>query len=67
MDAIFKAIESVVHSGVELQICSASAVTFGAGSQGETSVRLAKDGRVANGQGTDTDILGATAKAYLSL
>ena len=66
VDAIFKAIESVVHSGAELQIYSVSAVTFGTESQGETGVRLAKDGRVANGQGTDTDILAATAKAYLS-
>ena len=29
-------------------------------------MRLARNGRVANGQGADTDILAATAKAYLS-
>lgn len=66
VDAIFKAIESVVQSGAELQIYSVNAVTFGAESQGETGVRLARNGRVANGQGADTDILAATAKAYLS-
>ena len=66
VDAIFKAIESVVQSGAELQIYSVNAVTFGTESQGDTGVRLARNGRVANGQGADTDILAATAKAYLS-
>lgn len=66
VDAIFKAIESVVQSGATLQIYSVNAVTQGTESQGETSVRLAKNGRVANGQGADTDVLVATAKAYLS-
>ena len=66
VDAIFKAIESVVQSGAELQIYSVNAVTFGTESQGETGVRLARNGRVANGQGADTDILAATAKSYLS-
>ncbi|WP_225748387.1 2-isopropylmalate synthase [Eikenella sp. Marseille-P7795] len=66
VDAIFKAIESVVKSGAQLQIYSVNAVTFGTESQGETGVRLAKGGRVANGQGADTDTLAAAAKAYLS-
>ena len=66
VDAIFKAIESVVQSAAELQIYSVNAVTFGTESQGETGVRLARNDRVANGQGADTDILAATAKAYLS-
>jgi 2-isopropylmalate synthase len=30
------------------------------------TVRLAKDGRVVNGMGADTDIVVASAKAYLS-
>lgn len=66
VDAIFKAIESVAQSGATLQIYSVNAVTEGTESQGETSVRLALGSRVANGQGADTDILAATAKAYLS-
>ncbi|SSY80471.1 2-isopropylmalate synthase [Alysiella crassa] len=66
VDAIFKAIESVAQSGATLQIYSVNAVTEGTESQGETSVRLAKDGRVVNGQGADTDVLVATSKAYLS-
>ena len=66
VDAIFKAIESVVQSGATLQIYSVNAVTEGTESQGETTVRLARGSRVVNGQGADTDILAATAKAYLS-
>lgn len=66
VDAIFKAIESVAQSGATLQIYSVNAVTQGTESQGETSVRLACGNRVVNGQGADTDVLVATAKAYLS-
>ncbi|HIF8638513.1 2-isopropylmalate synthase [Neisseria meningitidis] len=66
VDAIFKAIESVAQSGAALQIYSVNAVTQGTESQGETSVRLARGNRVVNGQGADTDVLVATAKAYLS-
>ncbi|STZ76178.1 2-isopropylmalate synthase [Bergeriella denitrificans] len=66
VDAIFKAIESVAQSGATLQIYSVNAVTQGTESQGETSVRLQRGERVVNGQGADTDVLVATAKAYLS-
>lgn len=66
VDAIFKAIESVVNSGAQLQLYSVNAVTAGTESQGETSVRLLHGGRMVSGQGADTDILVATAKAYLS-
>ena len=66
VDAIFKAIESVAKSGATLQIYSVNAVTHGTESQGETSVRLSRGNRVVNGQGADTDVLVATAKAYLS-
>ena len=66
VDAIFKAIESVAQSGATLQIYSVNAVTQGTESQGETTVRLSKNSKVVNGQGADTDILVATAKAYLS-
>ena len=66
VDAIFKAIESVVNSGANLQLYSVNAVTAGTESQGETAVRLAKDNKVVSGQGADTDVLVATAKAYLS-
>ncbi|MGH8679498.1 MAG: 2-isopropylmalate synthase, partial [Burkholderiales bacterium] len=66
VDAAFKAIESIVSSGADLQLFSVNAITSGTDSQGEVSVRLAKSGRIVNGQGADTDIIVASAKAYLN-
>ncbi len=66
VDATFKAIESVAKSGAELLLYSVNAVTQGTESQGEVTVRLAKGGRVVNGVGADTDIVVASAKAYIS-
>jgi len=66
VDAIFKAIESIAHSGSELLLYSVNAVTTGTESQGEVTVRLAKGGRIVNGVGADTDIIVASAKAYIS-
>ena len=66
VDAAFKAIESLANSGAELQLYSVNAITSGTDSQGEVTVRLARDGRIVNGQGADTDIIVASAKAYLS-
>jgi 2-isopropylmalate synthase len=66
VDATFKAIESMAASGADLQLYSVNAITSGTDSQGEVTVRLAKEGRIVNGQGADPDILVASAKAYLS-
>jgi 2-isopropylmalate synthase len=66
VDAIFKAIETIAKSGAELLLYSVNAVTQGTESQGEVTVRLAKGGRVVNGVGADTDIVVASAKAYIS-
>ena len=66
VDATFKAIESLAKSGAELLLYSVNAVTTGTESQGEVTVRLAKGGRVVNGVGADTDIVVASAKAYIA-
>ena len=66
VDAIFNAIEKLIDSGSKLEVYSVNAVTQGTDSQGEVSVRLEKDGKIVNGQGADTDILVASAKAYLN-
>lgn len=66
VDAAFKAIESMVKSGTELQLYSVSNITSGTDSQGEVAVRVEQDGRVINGQGADTDIVIASAKAYIN-
>lgn len=66
VDATFKAIESIVNSGVDLQLYSVNNITTGTDSQGEVTVRIDKAGRIVNGQGADTDIVIASAKAYIS-
>ena len=66
VDAAFKAIEAVANSGTELLLYSVNAITTGTDAQGEVTVRLAKEGKVVNGQGADTDIIVASAKAYLN-
>jgi 2-isopropylmalate synthase len=66
VDASFQAIEQLVESGTELLLYSVNNITTGTDSQGEVTVRLAKNGRIVNGMGSDTDIVVASAKAYLS-
>jgi 2-isopropylmalate synthase len=66
VDATFLAIENIVGSGAELQLFSVNNITSGTDAQGEVTVRLAKGGRIVNGQGADTDIVVASAKAYIN-
>jgi 2-isopropylmalate synthase len=66
VDATFKALESIAQSAAILQLYSVNAITRGTDSQGEVTVRLEKAGRIVNGNGADTDILAASAKAYIN-
>ena len=66
VDATFKAIESIVNTGTILRLYSVNAITSGTDAQGEVTVRLEKGGRIVNGQGADTDIVIASAKAYIN-
>ena len=66
VDAAFKAIESVLQTGVDLLLYSVNNITSGTDSQGEVTVRVAQGGRIFNGQGADTDIVIASAKAYVN-
>lgn len=66
VDATFKAVEGMVQSGTLLQLYSVNNITSGTDAQGEVTVRLEKGGRIVNGQGADTDIVVASAKAYLN-
>jgi 2-isopropylmalate synthase len=65
VDAAFKAIEAIVESGCELTLYTVNAVTEGTDSIGGVTVRLEKDGHIVNGQGANTDIIVASAEAYL--
>ena len=66
VDAAFKAIEAIVNSGTELQLYSVNNITSGTDAQGEVTVRLEKAGHIVNGQGADTDIVIASARAYVN-
>ncbi len=66
VDAAFRAIEALARSGTELLLYSVNNITSGTDSQGEVTVRLEKGGRIVNGQGADTDIVIASAKAYVN-
>lgn len=66
VDASLKAIESIVNSQAQLLLYSVNNITTGTDAQGEVTVRLEKGGRIVNGQGADTDIVIASAKAYIN-
>jgi 2-isopropylmalate synthase len=66
VDAVFRAIERMAPSNAKLLLFSVNAITTGTDAQGEVTVRLERDGRIVNGNGADTDIIVASAKAYLS-
>ncbi len=65
VDATYNAIEALLNTGCALQLYSVQNVTNGTDAQGEVSVRLELDGRIITGQGADTDIIIASAKAYI--
>jgi 2-isopropylmalate synthase len=66
VDAAFKAINSLVEPNGTLLLYSVNAITSGTDAQGEVTVRLQGDGRIVNGQGSDTDIVVASAKALIA-
>lgn len=66
VDATFKAIEAIIQSGCNLQLFSVNNITTGSDAQGEVTVRLDPGGRIVNGHGADTDIIVASAKAYIN-
>jgi len=66
VDAAFKAIESILQTDSQLLLYSVNSITSGTDAQGEVTVRVEKDGRIVNGQGADTDIVIASAKAYVN-
>jgi 2-isopropylmalate synthase len=65
VDATFKAIEKIAQTQASLILYSVNAITKGTDSQGEVTVRLQHQGKIFNGLGADTDIIMASAKAYL--
>src|SRR4051794_23582272 len=65
VDAIFGAIRVATATESELRSYTVSAVTEGEDALGEVTVMLRAHGRLASGQGVATDILEASARAYV--
>ncbi len=65
VDAAFKAIKSLVEPNGKLLLYAVNAITAGTDAQGEVTVRLQDGERTVNGQGKDTDIVVASAKALI--
>jgi 2-isopropylmalate synthase len=66
VDASLQAIKSLVKSNATLELYSVNNLTSGTDAQGEVTIRLEKAGRMVNGLGADTDIVVASAKAYIN-
>ncbi|QGQ98118.1 2-isopropylmalate synthase [Paenibacillus psychroresistens] len=65
VDAIYKAIDKVTKEEVELADYSIKSVTQGKDALGEVHVVLRQNDSNAQGRGVSTDILEASAKAYI--
>lgn len=66
VDAIYQAINEAAKIKPELLSYEVDSVTVGTDAQGEVTLRLQIDGKQVMGRGVSTDIIGASAKAYLN-
>jgi 2-isopropylmalate synthase len=66
VNALFQAIDSVVPSDNELTYYHVEAVTPGEDAQGRVHVRIKVNGEIYTGHGLATDIVEASARAYLA-
>ncbi len=65
VDATFSVIKKLIGRSPNLEKFSMSAITGGTDAQAEVSVRIEDGGLRANGQAADTDIIVASAKAFV--
>jgi 2-isopropylmalate synthase len=66
VDAIFKAIRMIIpHDEAVLKLYQVHAVTGGTDAQAEVTVKIEENGKTVVGQGSDTDTLVASARAYI--
>jgi 2-isopropylmalate synthase len=65
IDSVFSAIQAAVQTDCDLRQFTVSAVTGGDDALGEVTVMLRAHGRLASGQGVSTDIIEASARAYV--
>ena len=66
VDATFKTIKKITRTKSKLLQFGINAITSGTEAQGEVTVRLEEKGNTVIGQGADTDVIVASAKAYIN-
>jgi 2-isopropylmalate synthase len=66
VDATYKIIKRIVKTNSNLEKFSVNSITKDMDAQGEVFVKLSEKGLVAIGKGADTDIIVASAKAYIN-
>ena len=66
VDAVYRTIAHITKTKSKLLAYVVKAITGGTDAQGEVSVRLEQDGETVTGNGADTDIIVASAHAYLN-
>jgi 2-isopropylmalate synthase len=66
VDATFKTIKKMTRTKSKLLQFAINAITGGTEAQGEVTVRLEEKGYTVIGQGADTDVIVASAKAYIN-
>jgi 2-isopropylmalate synthase len=65
VDATLKAIDKIVKEPVRLEEYLVQAITGGSDDTGKVHIQISKDGVFYYGFGNDTDVIYATAKAYV--
>src|SRR5208337_713652 len=65
VDATLKAIKKLTKTKAKLLQYNVGSITGGTDAQGEVTVRVEEGGRTVLGRGSSTDIIEASAKAYI--
>lgn len=65
VDAVYQAINRIVKVPNKLTEYRVNAITEGIDAQGSVTIRIEQDGETYVGRGSDTDIIVASAKAYM--
>lgn len=66
VDAVYKTITEATGTKSKLEAYLVKGITGGTDALGEVTVKLEEDGRKVTGHGADTDIIIASAKAYIN-
>jgi 2-isopropylmalate synthase len=66
VDAVYRAMNRITGLTPKLSEFSVNSVTEGIDAQGEVTIRIEQDGRTYTGRAADTDIIVASAKAYIN-